>query len=60
VILTVEVVKLLSSSAMVKGQAEVAGRTVVKSTITLAAVRAEELRGGRRATMPEVATKGAP
>jgi 3-hydroxyacyl-[acyl-carrier-protein] dehydratase len=48
--ITVTVAKLFSKSAMVKGIAEVDGRAVVKSTITLAAVRPEELRGQRPQT----------
>jgi 3-hydroxyacyl-[acyl-carrier-protein] dehydratase len=46
--ITVEVLKLFSKTAMVKGIAEVDGRTVVKSTVTLAAVQPEELRAGPR------------
>jgi 3-hydroxyacyl-[acyl-carrier-protein] dehydratase len=46
--ITVEVLKLFSKSAMVKGIAEVDGCTVVKSTITLAAILPEELRAGPR------------
>jgi 3-hydroxyacyl-[acyl-carrier-protein] dehydratase len=48
--ITVNVAKLFSKSAMVKGIVEVDGRTVVKSTVTLAAVRPEELRGHRPQT----------
>lgn len=56
---TVQVEKLLSSSALVKGVAEVDGRAVVRSTITLAAVRADELRAGRsRAREAAVAGAG--
>jgi 3-hydroxyacyl-[acyl-carrier-protein] dehydratase len=44
--ITVEVVKLFSKSAIVKGIAEVDGRTVVKSTVTLAAIPPGELRAG--------------
>lgn len=46
--ITVNVTKLFSQSAMVKGIAEVEDRTVVKSTITLAAIRPEELRAAAR------------
>jgi 3-hydroxyacyl-[acyl-carrier-protein] dehydratase len=46
--LTVVVTKLFSKSAIVKGIAEVDGRAVVKSTITLAALRPEELRTAPR------------
>lgn len=45
--ITVNVEKLFSKSALVKGVAEVDGRAVVKSTVTLAAVRPEELRRHR-------------
>jgi len=53
--ITVEVTKLLSSSAMVEAHVEVEGRTVVKSTLALAAVPASALtRSSRWNTQPAV------
>lgn len=51
-LITVEVVKLLSSSAMVTGTAEVDGRPVVKSTLTLSALPLAELERLRRRGSP--------
>jgi len=58
-ILTIDAVKVLSSSALVKGQADVAGLTVLKSSITVAAVRPDALTRGRRAAPPEGVAKEA-
>jgi len=53
--ITVDVIKLLSSSAMVVGHVEVDGRLVVKSTIALSAVSAGELKAQRGMLAPEPA-----
>jgi len=47
-IITVEVVKLLSSSAMVKGWVEVNGEKVVTTSLALAAIDAAELKAQKR------------
>ena len=47
-IITVEVEKLLSSSALVRGVAAVDGQPAVKSSLTLAALPADALKGGER------------
>jgi len=46
--ISVEVVKLLSSSAMVKGWVEVEGEKVVTSSLALAAIDAAELKAQKR------------
>ena len=46
--ITVEVVKLLSSSAMVKGWVEVNGEKVVTTSLALAAIDAAELKAQKR------------
>jgi 3-hydroxyacyl-[acyl-carrier-protein] dehydratase len=46
--ITVEVVKLLSSSALVKGWIETDGEKVVTSTLALAAIDAAELKAQKR------------
>lgn len=50
--ITVDVIKLLSSSAMVVGHVEVEGRLVVKSTIALSAVSARALKAQRGMAAP--------
>jgi 3-hydroxyacyl-[acyl-carrier-protein] dehydratase len=56
-VITVRVLKLLSRSAMVRGQAEVAGRVMVTSTITLAAIPREELRQLRHRSGREIVSR---
>jgi acyl dehydratase len=46
--ITVEVVKMLSSSAMVKGWVEVGGEKVVTTQLALAAIDAAELKAQKR------------
>ncbi len=58
-VITVELIKLLSSSALVGGRVEVDGQVVVKSTLALAAVSPGDLKrrqrlGPRETPAPEV------
>jgi 3-hydroxyacyl-[acyl-carrier-protein] dehydratase len=57
--ITVNVTKLFSKSAMVKGIAEVDGRTVVKSTVVLAAVRPDDLRSGHQQRTRQLGVRSA-
>ncbi|OLD61841.1 MAG: hypothetical protein AUI53_04050 [Acidobacteria bacterium 13_1_40CM_2_60_7] len=52
-LITVEVVKLFSRSAIVTGRVELEGRLVVKSTLTFSAVSLADVKKSRRVGTPE-------